>query len=240
MPTFERAGVSIYYEEFGSGYPLLLFAPGGMRSAIEWWHQSAFDPTVELAKDFHVIAMDQRNAGKSRAPISADDSWRTYTGDQVALLDHLAIRTTHIMGGCIGSSYCLGFIQAVPERVSAAILQNPIGLSENNRDQFRQMFDGWATELKQQRLGLDDATFASFRERMYGGEFVFSVSRDFVRACRTPMLVLAGNDAFHPTATAQEIAALAPNAELVLKWREPEIVAGTVKRVRAFLKTHMP
>ena len=28
MPVFERAGVSLYYEEYGSGYPLLLFAPG--------------------------------------------------------------------------------------------------------------------------------------------------------------------------------------------------------------------
>ena len=33
MPTFERGDVSIYYEEYGSGYPLLLFAPGGMRSS---------------------------------------------------------------------------------------------------------------------------------------------------------------------------------------------------------------
>ena len=33
MPIFERAGTSLYYEEFGSGYPLLLFAPGGMRSS---------------------------------------------------------------------------------------------------------------------------------------------------------------------------------------------------------------
>ena len=64
MPTFERDGVSLYYEEFGSGYPLLLFAPGGMRSAIDFWHRSPFDPTREFATDFRVIAMDQRNAGR--------------------------------------------------------------------------------------------------------------------------------------------------------------------------------
>src|SRR6266852_4701856 len=76
MPVFERAGVSLYYEEFGSGYPLLLFAPGGMRSSIDFWRHSPFDPTAELAQDFRVIAMDQRNAGRSRAPISAADGWR--------------------------------------------------------------------------------------------------------------------------------------------------------------------
>ena len=35
MPTFKRGDVTLYYEEFGSGYPILLFAPGGMRSSME-------------------------------------------------------------------------------------------------------------------------------------------------------------------------------------------------------------
>src|SRR6202521_4261269 len=102
MPSFEHGDASIYYEEYGSGYPLLLFAPGGMRSRIEFWHTSAFDPTVEFASDFRVIAMDQRNAGQSRAPIRAGDNWQTYASDQLALLDHLRIQKAHIMGGCIG------------------------------------------------------------------------------------------------------------------------------------------
>ncbi len=94
MATFKRGDITLYFEEFGSGYPILLFAPGGMRSSIEFWHQSPFDPTVELAKDFRVIAMDQRNAGQSRAPISASDGWETYAEDHVALLDHLGIKST--------------------------------------------------------------------------------------------------------------------------------------------------
>src|ERR1700720_1550471 len=85
MGIFKRGDVSLYFEEFGSGYPILLFAPGGMRSSIEFWHKSPFDPTVELAKDFRVIAMDQRNAGRSRAPVSADDGWETYAGDHLGL-----------------------------------------------------------------------------------------------------------------------------------------------------------
>jgi len=123
MPVFERAGVSLYYEEYGSGYPLLLFAPGGMRSSIDFWRRSPFDPTAELAKDFRVIAMDQRNAGRSRAPVSAADGGETYAGDHLALLDHLGAHRAHVMGGCIGSSYCLGLIKLAPDRVSAAVLQ---------------------------------------------------------------------------------------------------------------------
>ena len=187
MPVFEHAGVSLYYEEFGSGFPLLLFAPGGMRSSIDFWHRSPIDPTTALASDFRVIAMDQRNAGKSHAPVTAADGWPTYTADHLALLDHLGIQRTHVMGGCIGSSYCLSIIKAAPQRVAAAILQNPIGLTAENRDAFREMFDGWAKALQRDNPALTDAGLASFRERMYGGDFVFSVTRDFVRSCTTPM-----------------------------------------------------
>jgi pimeloyl-ACP methyl ester carboxylesterase len=238
MPVFERADVSLYYEEYGSGYPLLLFAPGGMRSNIDFWRRSPFDPTAELAKDFRVIAMDQRNAGRSRAPVSADDGWETYAGDHLALLDHLGARRAHVMGGCIGSSYCLRLIKLAPERVSATVLQNPIGLSPENRAAFYEMFDGWASELRKARPELNEAAFKAFRARMYDGDFVFSVSRDFVRACGTPMLVLAGDDLYHPAPVAEEIARLAPNAELITKWKTPDATPAAVARTRLFLKAH--
>ena len=32
MPVFSRPDAEIYYEVHGSGFPLLLFAPGGLRS----------------------------------------------------------------------------------------------------------------------------------------------------------------------------------------------------------------
>lgn len=239
MPTFKNGDVSIYYEEYGSGFPILLFAPGGMRSSIEFWANSPFDPTKELAKDFRVIAMDQRNAGKSSAPITAADGWQSYAGDHVALLDHLGIKQSHLMGGCIGSSYCLGVIKAAPERVSAAVLQNPIGLSARNREMFFRMFETWADGFKVKQ-GLDDASLQQFRDRMYGGDFVFNVSRDFVRSCKTPMLILCGNDDYHPTETSKEIAALAPNSLLVENWKSPEAINATVKRVREFLITNTP
>jgi len=240
MALFKQGEISIHYEEYGSGFPLLLFAPGGMRSSIEFWPKSPFDPTAELASSFRVIAMDQRNAGSSRAPIRASDSWDAYTRDHIALLDHLKIPRCHVMGGCIGSSYCLSLIKMAPGRVSAAVLQNPIGLSAENRSAFNEMFDGWAKALKRERSDFDDAMLASFRENMYAGDFVFSVSRDFVRACTHPLLILAGNDLYHPTPIAKEIAELAPNAELVMNWKEPEAVRETVAKVRAFLEKNRP
>ena len=139
------------------------------------------DPTAELSDQFQVVAMDQRNAGRSSAPIRAADSWSTYTADHLALMDHLGFERVHVMGGCIGSSYCLGLCQAAPERVTAAVLQNPIGLSADNRDSFFGMFDGWAKQLQADRDDVEAEALASFRQSMFGGEFVFSVGRDFVR-----------------------------------------------------------
>lgn len=239
MPTFVRGDATIYYEEQGAGYPLLLFAPGGMRSRIEFWRRSPFDPLVALSDQFRVIALDQRNAGQSHAPIR-DDDWGTYTVDHLALLDHLGIDRCHLLGGCIGSSYCLGLIQAAPARVSASVLQNPIGLSNGNREEFRKMYAEWAAEIAPAHPEADAATLQAFGERLFGGEFVFSASREMVRNCPVPLLVLAGNDNFHPTATAQEIAALAPQAELMLTWRTPDVIEETVRRVRAFLTANTP
>jgi pimeloyl-ACP methyl ester carboxylesterase len=121
--------------------------------------------------------------------------------------------------------------------VSAAILQNPIGLHEN-REAFREMFDGWAKALQRDDASLTDAALASFRERMYGGDFVFSVPRDFVRSCATPLMVLAGDDLYHPAPISRELAALAPAAKLVEHWKTPDTVAAAVARVREFLKAH--
>jgi pimeloyl-ACP methyl ester carboxylesterase len=240
MPMFERGDVHLFYEEHGEGHPVLLFAPGGMRSRIEAWAQAPWNPLEELADSFRVIAMDQRNAGRSRAPVREGDGWATYTADHVALLDHLGVERCHVLGGCIGGSYCLGLMQAAPARVTAAVLQQPIGLGPDNRAAFHAMFDSWADELRAKREDVPDAAWASFRERMYGDDFVFNVSRDFVSKCAIPMLVLMGNDLYHPSETSREIVELAPNAELVEHWKDPETVGPAVARVRDFFQAHTP
>ena len=80
----------------------------------------------------------------------------------------------------------------------------------------------------------------AFRSNMYDADFLFSVDREFVRNCATPLLVLMGKDLYHPEQTSREVAALAPNGELVERWNEPEVVRETVGRVRDFLQAHTP
>ncbi len=239
MPIFERGDIQLYYEEHGGGFPVLLIAPGGMRSAVSFWAGTSWNPIEQLAPTYRVIAMDQRNAGSSVAPIRATDSWHVYTEDQLALLDYLGVDQFHVAGMCIGGPYIMGLIQAAPQRVASAVLFQTIGL-DNNREAFFEMFNSWADELKPKRPEVSEADWESFRASMYSGDFLFNVSREFVAKCDTPLLVLLGTDLYHPESTSREIAALAPNATLIEKWKEPEHQPAAKKAVESFLADHTP
>jgi pimeloyl-ACP methyl ester carboxylesterase len=247
MPVFKRGSATISYEVRGSGHPLLLLAPGGMRSALALWGQQPgrprppwINPLEDLSDRFQVIGMDQRNAGSSEAPITSEDGWDVYVEDQLALMSHLGQERFHVMGGCIGSSFALGLCRAAPDRLTAAVLQNPIGLSNGNRQLFHGMFDEWADEMRGSHPELDDAAAAAFREHLFGGDFVFAVDRSFVRSCATPMLVMPGGDDFHPRAVAEEIVAMAPNAVLLSPWGGDEHRDNTLRRVVDFLVANLP
>jgi len=240
MPTLRRGELTIEYEVHGSGYPLLLLAPGGMRSATAIWGRAPFHPVQEFAGQYRVITMDQRNAGASRAKVSAADGWHSYAEDQLALLDELKVERCHLYGGCIGGAFALSLIQRAPGRVSSAVLQQPIGYSGSNRGVFYELFDGWAAELKQTRSDIADEALPPFRARMYDGDFVFSVSREMVKNCPVPLLVLRGNDVYHPSQISEEIVHLAPRAELVHDWKTGDDLPLAVAHVRRFLKENTP
>lgn len=248
MPFLKRNDAEIYYEEYGGGYPVLLFAPGGMRSQIAMWHRPAEGPPrawndwTEVLSEagYRVIAMDQRNAGKSVGAIAADHGWHTYAEDQLALLDHLGIARCHTLGGCIGSSFCLMLSQLAPQRVRAAVLQNPIGLNPEFPTYFPDGFVEWAKELKAARPELDDAALAAFGRNMWGGDFVFCMKREGVPRIATPCLVLPGDDKPHPTAAGLELASLLPNAEMLRDWKGPTHLDDQRRRVLDFFGDHTP
>lgn len=248
MPVLKRPDAEIYYEVHGSGFPILLFAPGGLRSNVAYWSQSVanpalpppyMNPMVALADRFTVIGMDQRNAGKSRGRIYATDGWHTFAGDHLALMDHLGHKRFHVMGGCIGGSYNLSLCRLAPERVTAAIMQNPIGLHEN-RDTWDDAIRGYGKTMKQQDPSCSDEGLAGFGRNMFGADFVFSVTRDFVRDCQTPMLLQPGGDKPHPRATSDDIARLAPKVEVQENWRGPDFLQESIRRVAEFLARHTP
>jgi pimeloyl-ACP methyl ester carboxylesterase len=247
MPMLPRPDGHIYYEEFGEGFPILLFAPGGLRSRLENWHHPKDGPrrpscdwTEVLASNYRVIAMDQRNAGRSVTDIKADHGWHTYAQDQLALMDHLGHQRFHTLGGCIGGSFCLKLCEMVPSRVTSAVLQNPIGLHPEHPEYFPESHTEWTAEQRAVRPQLNEEAMRAFGRNMWGGDFVFCVDRDFVRNCKVPAMLLPGTDIPHPAATSTELAALLPGVEVVTEWRGPEHAENQRTRVMRFLATHTP
>lgn len=251
MPFVTRPDAEIYYEEYGSGYPVLLFAPGSLMSQMGFWRRPRkdpdsvpvwMDPTVELARHFRVIAIDQRSSpvGKSRGRLGPNDDWTTFAKDHIAILDHLGIDRCHVMGGCIGSPFCLKMCEMVPQRVTSAVLQNPIGLCDENIGFFPAESRRWIDQYRAQFPDISVADLEAFLDRLYAGDFVFAVTRDFVRSCPIPMLVMPGDDQPHPTVIGLEIARIAPDAQLLRDWKGPKYLANTIKVVTEFLLQHTP
>lgn len=142
MPDVMRPdGTTIHYEAFGSGFPLLLLAPGGVNSQIEFWQRSIINPIESFADEFMVIGMDQRHCGRSKTgltPFSYDEAMQ----DQIAVLNDLGLARAHVMGGCIGCAYALRLADQAPARIAGAVMQDPVGLDQTNSlETFYAMFN---------------------------------------------------------------------------------------------------
>ena len=242
MPSFTHHGATIYYEEFGHGFPILTFAPAGLQSVIDVWRRPSapVNPITEFAPEFRVIAMDQRNAGgQSRAPITAQDGWHSYLADHIAVLDHLGIEQCHLYGQCIGGPFIMSLLKAQPQRIACAVIAQPIGRVGAMPSTRSANFEAWVKTLQ----GRPDATeqvLESFYQNLYGPGFAYSVDRAFVASCQTPCLVLAGNDAAHPFAIAEEMAKLLPNGEFIPEWKEGAALVAATARMKQFLLEHTP
>ena len=244
MPFYERGEARIYYEERGRGFPLLLLAPGAMQSTIEFWNRAAYVPFDAFEQDFRMIGMDQRNAGQSTGPLEKDNPWGMFAADQLGLMDHLGIDRFFALGNCIGCSYILQLIKTAPERVVAGVMQQPIGIEEDGSNEavFRErIWQGWGDGLLTQRPDISKEDLQAFGQKMWGGDFVLNVDKAFVKTVQTPLMVMPGNDPAHPRSIGLEVAALLPNSELLVDWKDPpELVPQTIEKVRAFLKQHEP
>jgi pimeloyl-ACP methyl ester carboxylesterase len=241
MPTVERDGATIYYEEHGSGYPLLLLAPGGLNSAVPFWHRMPLNPIAAFSNEFRVIAMDQRNAGQSSGPLDTGDAWGMLAADQLAVLDALGIESALMAGCCIGCSFILKLCQVAPERVTAGVLMQPIGLDPADPGYFGpRMWTPWGENLVSKGRGITMDQVEAYGHNLFDSGGVFSVPLDFVKTVETPLLLLDGDDAAHPKHTSVELAGLLPGMERVERWKEPDVVAEATETMRSFLHRHTP
>lgn len=234
MPYYARDGARIRYETSGDpgGPAVLCIAPGGMKSALDRWKGAPWDPIARLT-DFFVIAMDQRNAGASTGPVRATDGWHTYIADQLGLLDHLGVGSFHALGMCIGGAYVMRLALDAPGRMKSGVMLQPIGL-ENNRHTFFALYDAWREGIEADHPEAGEADWQGLERAMFGGEFLFSATRDQVAGCDTPLLLLMGNDQYHPQSISREVARIAPDVTFVEEWkRDPD---ATDAVIQAFLR----
>jgi pimeloyl-ACP methyl ester carboxylesterase len=249
MGTYEKGAVRIHYEEAGSGFPLLLIAGGGLNSTIAGITGAypPFNAMEEFKAEHRCIAFDLRNAnpGQSTGPLEIDRPWDSHTDDQLGLLDHLGIDKFMVLGFCIGGPLIWNLLKRAPGRVVAAVLAQPSG----SRPEMRELFydnnmKGWAPDLVKRRPDITMEAAEKFLTRMYRTDpgFVFTVTRDFVRNCQTPVLILPDDVPAHPYAVAMETALLAPNAEVsMFPWKEPkERIPLAARQIRSFLRAHRP
>jgi pimeloyl-ACP methyl ester carboxylesterase len=246
MAFYEKGAVRIRYEEHGSGLPLLMIAGGGLNSSIKSLvEMSPFNPIAEFRNEYRCITFDLRNAngGESSGPLEIERPWDAHTDDQLGLMDHLGIDNFMVLGFCIGGPFIWNLLKRAPNRVVAAVLAQPSGSRPEARDLFyNNNMKGWGPALLARRPDVSSETVDKFLTRMYrtDADFVFTVSRDFVRQCQTPVLILPDDVPSHPYAVAMEAAMLAPQAEVSMyPWKEPkERIPLAVRQIRSFLRAH--
>ena len=245
MPTLQTShGSTLYYEEHGKGFPILTFAPAGLQSKISVWDEASapIKPVPEWAANYRVIVMDQRNAagGRSRAPIKATDGWDSFTADHVAVLDHLKVDKCHLFGQCIGGSFIANFIKHHPQRVAGAIWAQPIGRVGPMKPGRAIRFNEWAASLKDHPEATEEVLNA-FHNNLYAAGFLYAVDREFVKNCKTPSLLLAGNDEAHPRPISDELSQLLPNLdEYITQWKEGAALETAKAACKRFLAKHTP
>jgi len=246
MPFYERGPVRIYYEEVGSGFPLLIIPGGGLNSTLASL-ASPFNPMERYKDDFRCIGADLRNAktGQSSGPLEIDRPWDSYTDDHLGLMDHLGIQEFLVMGFCIGGPMIHNLIKRASDRVVAAAMMQPSGYRPEHPDIFYQNnMSGWGPPLCEKRPEITMDMVNAFLTSMYTdrADFVFTVSRDFVRSLQTPLLIAPDDVPAHPYETAMEVASLAPNAEVTIyPWKDsPAHIDEAVEHARRFLKAHEP
>lgn len=116
---FDSKGVKIRYQVTGKGEPLVLLH--GFTASIEGqWELPGI--RARLAKDFQVIALDNRGHGRSGKPHDPMQYGREMIGDVVRLMDHLKIPKAHVVGYSMGAFMTNCFLAQHPDRFITATL----------------------------------------------------------------------------------------------------------------------
>ena len=220
MPTFLSDGVSLAYDVFGAGRPILLIH--GFASNVEInWVSTGWVETL-VGAGYRVIALDNRGHGKSQKLYDPNLYFaHEMAADAARLLDHLGIGRLPVIGYSMGARIAAFLALATPRRVSCAVfggmgLNLVTGLADSEAiisaltaetlaevtDKAGRQFRIFAEHSRADRAALA-ACMINSREPMPEAE---------VRRIGTPILVAVGSDD-EMAGPAEALAALLPHGE---------------------------
>ena len=230
MSFYEKGPVRIHDEEAGSGFPLLLIAGGGLNATISGLMRAG--PLMRSRSSRESTAASSWTCAtpmvaSPSGPLEIDRPWDAYTDDHIGLMDHLGINKFVVMGFCIGGPLVWNLLKRAPDRVVAAVLAQPSGFRKEMPDlSYQNNIKGWFRQLVKRWPDITMEMVDKFLTKMYrtNADFVYTVTRDFVRNCQTPVLILPDDVPAHPYVVAMEAAMLAPKAEVsMFPWKEPKV-----------------
>jgi pimeloyl-ACP methyl ester carboxylesterase len=125
--SFDSGGVRIQYIIEGKGEPVLLIHGFAANVQMQW----AVPGLIRsLAKDYQVIALDNRGHGKSDKPHDPKQYGTEMVEDVVRLLDHLKIKKAHVVGYSMGAIITCKLLTTHPDRLLSATLGGAGGIRE--------------------------------------------------------------------------------------------------------------
>ena len=230
MPTIVVNGFEMYFEDRGSGEPLLLLH-GGMGIGADWRHVFPEDPP-----GYRTVVPDLRGHGRSRSP---DEPFtiRRCAGDVLALLDALEIQRAQAIGLSLGAKTLLHVATAQPSRLDAMVLVSatpyfPPKLREAavhfTRASFDRLSDAERGTLRERHVHGDEQI-----ARLYDAMRSFATSHDDMAftadalgAITARTLIVHGErDPYYPIEMANELARGIPNSTL---WVVPDGPHGPI------------
>ena len=240
MPIVSTNGIDLYYEERGSGDPLLLImgitAPGSV------WEQHV----AHWEKDFRCIVGDNRGVGRSDKP-AGPYTTAQMADDYAGLLDALGIEPVRVVGCSMGSTIAQQLALRHPEKVRSLVLMCPWARCDAvAKAVFQHIMDckarlrpeefslfmqlliyskaSWDSPetVAELAAGRQQAAVEPWPQPLHGleGQAAACITHDALdklRMIQKPALVVGGReDIFTPAWMAEEVASALPNAELHL------------------------
>lgn len=208
MATVQLNDISIYYEEHGSGEPLLII--GGLANTVQDYTQRSRIVSL-LAEKYRVITFDNRGAGQTDKP-DIPYSIAMMADDTAQLLHALNIKQAYILGVSMGGRIALDLAVRYPKLVNKLIL---VSTGSRSVKTFKRLVRiDLLPRIPFFRKEFHHPYYAFNRQRKASGGFNHL---DILHTIQIPTLILHGNyDAITPKKLAEEIHEKIPGSKLKL------------------------